>query len=44
MWNSVKATTKQIGAFIKEMTPLTAAIVAGGLGYLLGAKSNIRIK
>jgi len=41
---AVGRSAAQVGGFAANMTPLTATIVAGGLGYLIGAKSNVRIK
>ena len=51
VWATVKGagravgrTTMQLGSFAASATPLTATIVAGGLGYLIGARSNVKIR
>jgi len=43
-WDAVKATAKQIASFLKTATPLTLALVGGTFAYLLGARSNFRVR
>jgi hypothetical protein len=43
-WSAIKTTAKQLGDFVKTATPLTLALVGGTLMYLIGARSNFRIR